>query len=109
VPVVIVACAQKEKSGFFKGTPATDKGDWLMFDTALALQNLTLAAYSRGLGTVHVGFFDAQKVKEILNIPAHIAAVELIPLGIPDEEGRTPKRRDVAEFVFYNYYGVRSS
>ncbi len=63
VPVVIVACAHKEKAGYFKAAPATDKGDWLMFDTALALQNLTLAAYSRGLGTVHVGFFDTREGK----------------------------------------------
>jgi nitroreductase len=109
VPVVIVACAQKQKSGFFKGTPATEKGDWLLFDTALALQNLTLAAHSRGLGTVHIGMFDSGRVKEILNVPASVEVVELIPLGIPDEEGRPPKRRDAAEFVFYNYYGDRHS
>ncbi len=106
-PVVIVACAQKQKSGYFKGTPATDKGDWLMFDTALALQNLTLAAYSRGLGTVHVGLFDAQKVREILKVPTPVEVVELLPLGIPDEEGRAPKRRELTEFVFYNNYGER--
>jgi nitroreductase len=106
-PVVIVACAQKEKSGFFKGRPATDKGDWLMFDTALALQNLTLAAHAQGLGTVHVGFFDDRKVKEILNIPPAIAVVELLPLGVPDEEGRLTKRRALEEFVFNDKYGRR--
>lgn len=107
VPVVIVAYALKEKAGYFKAAPATDKGDWLMFDTALALQNLTLAAYSRGLGTVHVGFFDTAKVKEILNVPPAVEVVELLPLGIPDEEGRPPKRRAVEEFVFYDQYGAR--
>jgi nitroreductase len=106
-PVVIVACAQKGKSGFFKGTPATDKGDWLMFDTALALQNLTLAAHAQGLGTVHVGFFDTQKVKEILQVPPAIEVVELLPLGVPDEEGRLTKRRAVEEFVFHDQYGSR--
>jgi hypothetical protein len=33
--------------------------------------------------------------------------VELLPLGIPDEEGRPPKRRAVEEFVFYDQYGGR--
>ena len=106
-PVVIVACAHKEKAGYFKAAPATDKGDWLMFDTALAVQNLTLAAYSLGLGTVHVGFFDTAKVKEILNVPATVEVVELLPLGVPDEEARPPKRRAVEEFVFYDQYGAR--
>jgi nitroreductase len=106
-PVVIVACAQKGKSGCFKGKPVTDKGDWLMFDTALALQNLTLAAYARGLGTVHVGFFNAAGVKEILNIPPVVEVVELMPLGAPDEEARTPKRREFEELVFFDQYGAR--
>jgi nitroreductase len=53
--------------------------------------------------------FDSGRVKEILNVPASVEVVELIPLGIPEEEGRPPKRRDVAEFVFYNYYGERRS
>ncbi len=109
VPAVIVACAQKERSGYFKGAPATDKGDWLMFDTGLALQNLTLAAYSRGLGTVHIGMFDARRAKEILSVPASVEVVELIPLGVPDEEGRPPKRRPCEEFVFYDTYGTKRS
>ena len=107
VPVVLVACAQKKKSGFFKGNPATDKGDWLLFDTALALQNLTLAAHAQGLGTVHVGFFDARAVKEILRVPPEVEVVELLPLGIPDEAGRPPKRRAAEEIAFFDYYGAR--
>jgi len=53
-PVLIVACAQLGLSGFKSGTAATDKGDWFMFDVALAMHNLTLAAHAKGLGTVHV-------------------------------------------------------
>lgn len=67
-PVLIVACAEMGKSGMNTGEYATDKGDWFMYDTALAMQNLTLAAYSLGLGTVHLGLFDAVKVTEILSI-----------------------------------------
>ncbi|MCK5589986.1 MAG: nitroreductase family protein, partial [Dehalococcoidales bacterium] len=63
-PIVIVACAEMGKSGFFQDAPITDKGDWCMFDVALAMQNLALAAHSLGLGTVHVGAFDAQKVAQ---------------------------------------------
>ncbi|MCK5653606.1 MAG: nitroreductase family protein, partial [Dehalococcoidia bacterium] len=54
-PVLIVACAELGRSGFKKGEPVTDKGDWFMFDVALAMQNLVLAAHSLGLGTVYVG------------------------------------------------------
>ncbi|MFC1591829.1 nitroreductase family protein [Thermodesulfobacteriota bacterium] len=104
-PIVIAACAQKEKSGFFKGAAATDKGDWMLFDTALALQNLTLAAHARGLGTVHTGFFDSGKAAQILQVPEQAALIELLPLGIPEAEGRPTPRKELDSFVFYESYG----
>jgi nitroreductase len=76
-----------------------------MFDVALAMQNLTLAAFSRGLGTVHVGTFDAQKVGEILGTLEGIAVVSMTPLGYPDEEPKAPPRKELSELVFYERYG----
>jgi len=104
-PVVIVACAELGKSGYKKGSPVTNKGDtWFMFDVALAMQNLALAAHSRGMGTVHVGIFDAPKVEEILGIPEGVAVVEMTPLGYPDEEPKAPPRKELSELVFYETY-----
>jgi len=37
-----------------------------MFDVALAMENLILAATALGLGSVHVGLFDCRKVEQIL-------------------------------------------
>ena len=51
VPVLIVVCAEMGKSGCRPGGVAvTEKGDWFMFDTALAVQNMVLAAHALGLG-----------------------------------------------------------
>jgi len=104
-PIVIVTCAYLGKSGCFKGEPATDKGDWFMFDVALAMQNLTLAAHALGLGTVHVGFFDARKAAELVSLPEGMAVVELIPLGWPDEQGKAPVRMELPELVSYDKFG----
>lgn len=104
-PVVIVACAERGKSGFYHGEAVTDKGDWYMFDSGLAMQNLTLAAHSLGLGTVHVGAFDAQRAAGILNVPEGVAVVEMTPLGYPAEGGREPSRKELSELVFYESYG----
>lgn len=104
-PVVIAACAELGKSGYHKGELVTDKGDWFMFDVALAMQNLVLAAHSLGLGTVHVGYFDAKKAAEILGLPEGIVMVEMIPLGYPDEEPAPRPRKELAELLFYDRYG----
>jgi len=104
-PVFIVACAQLGRSGYFDGVPSTDKGDWYMFDVALAMQNLVLAAHSLGLGTVHVGRFDAPKAAKILQLPEGIVVVEMTPLGYPDQEPKISPREELSEFVFYERYG----
>jgi len=105
-PVVIVACAALGVSGYYKGQPATDKGDWwYMFDVALAMQNLVLAAHSLGLGTVHIGLFDAGSVASILKIPEGFRVVEMTPLGYPSREGRPTPRRELSELVFHETFG----
>lgn len=104
-PLIIAACARSGVSGYFKGQTVTDKGDWLMFDTALALQNLTLCAHALGMGTVHVGFFDSRKAGEILKVPSQTTVVELLPLGFPADAGIRTPRKPLTDFVFYNYHG----
>ena len=103
-PIVIVACAQMGRSGYIRGALGSDKGDWFMFDLGLAMQNLTLAAHALGLGTVHVGWFDAAKVAQILEVPEGIAVVEMTPLGRPDDQPVAPRRKELGEFVFYEKY-----
>ncbi|MBA7558984.1 NADPH-flavin oxidoreductase [subsurface metagenome] len=106
-PVLIVACAELGKSGYYRGEPATDKGDWFMFDVALAMQNLALTAHSLGLGTVYVGAFDAKKAEAILKVPSGFCVVAMTPLGYPDEEPSVRPRKELPEIVFYDRYGIR--
>lgn len=104
VPAVIVVCAEIGKSGAESGTSGgvdyiTDKGDWFMFDTALAVQNMVLAAHALGLGTVIVGAFSAAQVEKILGIPEGNRVVSMVPVGIPDQEGKKPPRKELSEIV----------
>jgi nitroreductase len=103
-PLVVVLCGRKGISGFKKGEAATAKGDWLMFDTGIAMQTLCLAAYGLGLGTVVVGLFDHKKAEEILGLPVNVEVVAMTPLGYPAAQGSAPKRKEVSEFVFYEKY-----
>ena len=105
-PIVIVACAELGKSGFYKGSAATDRGDWFMFDVGIAMQNLALAARALGLGTVHVGLIpDSKKVDAILELPGDVVSVEMTPLGYPSAESKGPPRKEIADIVFYERYG----
>jgi len=106
-PVVIVACAELGKSGYNLGEITTDKGDWYMFDVALAVQNLMLAAHSQGLATVPVGLFDAKKAANILEVPDALCVVEMTPLGYPDQEPKAMSRKEISEIVSYDSYGRR--
>lgn len=104
-PVAIVACAELGTSGYFQGKASTDKGDWYMFDTALAMQNLVLAAHNLGLGTVFIGLFDAGKAAQILGVPDGFRVVAMTPLGYPDQDPRVRPRRELGEIVFHDRFG----
>lgn len=107
VPLVIVVCAEICRAGFHpkNGKAETDKGDWFMFDVALAVQNMVLTAHALGLGTVIVGAFDAQKVEKILNVPPGYRVVTLFPLGVPDKKVTAPPRKTLSDITFNNRWG----
>ncbi|MBS7647368.1 nitroreductase family protein [Candidatus Bathyarchaeota archaeon] len=107
-PVVIVACAKLGLSGFLRGEPIAGKENFYMFDVALALHNISLAAHSLGLGTLHVGAFDAKKAAEILEVPAGVTVVELMPIGYPLETPSAPARKELKDFVYYEKYGQKA-
>jgi nitroreductase len=98
-PVVAAFCGLSGKAGFYKGTAATPRGDWLLFDVALAMENFMLAAHAEGLATVCVGLFDPVKAAQALGAPAGVEVVALTPLGYPDVEAKVPPRMGRAEFL----------
>jgi len=103
-PIVIVACATKGKSGYYKGQAITSKGDWLMYDMGLAMQNLCIAAQALGLGTVHIGAFNIEDAEKVLGVPEDAAVVAMTPLGVPAADSKAPKRRAIEEFVHHDKY-----
>jgi nitroreductase len=111
VPVVIVVCAEIGVSGSKPGAGTegpnyvTDKGDWFMYDAGLATQNMVLAAYAQGLGTVILGWFDPAKVEKIVNVPKGYRVVSMFPVGVPAQEGKAPPRKELAELVIKDKFG----
>jgi nitroreductase len=100
-PVVIALCADPAQSGVL-----WDQNYYLV-DAGIAAQNLMLAARGLGLGTVFVGVYDEEKLKKLLNIPASIRIIGLLPLGYPTEEKKDgPKRKPLDEICFNEQWGA---
>jgi nitroreductase len=109
-PVTLVACAELGRAGYSyrePREPVTDKGDWFMFDTALAMQNMVLAATALGLGTVYIGAFDSVAAEKILGVPQGYKVVSMTPLGYPDEDRQPRPRKELAEIVFHDRFGAK--
>jgi nitroreductase len=106
-PVVIVACAKLGESGYLDGKLSSDKGDWYMFDVALAMQNMILEAQSLGLGTVYVGWFDERRVTGILEIPEDHCVLAMTPLGYPTYHPKPMPRKNLSEIISYDIFGEK--
>jgi len=100
-PVVIVACADPDRSGNLRDE------HYYMTDLGIAAQNLMLAAHAVGLGTVFVGVFNEEGLSELLGIPPGIRIVGLFPLGYPQETGKSgPPRKPLDEIVFHEHWRI---
>ncbi len=98
-PVVFVMVAKLHQAGYYKGKVTTKFGDWFMFDMGIANQNLCLTAHAMGLGSVVVGLFDHDKVKEAMAVPEGYEVVTMIPVGYPAQSPKAPKRKEVSQFM----------
>ena len=99
-PVVIVLCADPVDSGTLWGQ------NYYLVDTGIASQNLMLAAWGMGLGTVFVGVYDEEKIKALLGIPSPVRIVGLFPIGYPGEVKKDgPARKPLTEICFEGKWG----
>jgi nitroreductase len=95
-PVVIVLCADPAQSGSVRGQ------EYYLADTGIAAQSLMLAARALGLGTVFVGVFQEEPLRDLLGIPERVRVVGLFPLGYPAEEKKEgPKRKPLGEICSF--------
>jgi nitroreductase len=101
-PVVIVVCANEDRS--LQGYGVRGKTLYCIQDTAAAIQNIHLAAYSFGLGTCWVGAFREEEARAILKIPHGIRPVAIIPIGYPAKNPVPPTRRPINRIVHYETY-----
>lgn len=73
----------------------------IILDTAIAGQNMVLAAESLGLGTCWVSWFVQEEIRPVLGIPTDKYVVAVITLGYPDQEPKQRPRRTLEEVTRY--------
>jgi len=100
--VVIVVCANENRSLMGYGTRG--KTLYCIQDTAAAIQNILLTAYSLGLGTCWVGAFREDEAREVLKIPQGIRPVAMVPIGYPAETPPPRSKRTIDQIVHHETF-----
>jgi nitroreductase len=101
-PTIIVVCANETRSAQRYGSRG--RRLYCLQDTAAAIQNIILTAYSFGLGTCWVGAFNENAAKRVLQVPEGIRPVAIIPLGYSVEKPSARSRRLLAEVLHFEAY-----
>lgn len=96
-PVVVVVCADEERSG--QGYGSRGRTLYCLQDTAAATQNMLLATHALGLGACWIGAFSEEGVREALRVPGGVRPVAIVPVGHPAERPGARLRRPISEIV----------
>ena len=78
--------------------------DFKQMDIGIAAENICLTAASLGLGSCMVGWFNEDKMKEILNIPKDRRIWLDIVIGYPTKPTREKKRKSIEQICSRNKY-----
>jgi nitroreductase len=86
---------------------AVGRTPFAVSDASRAIQSMALTAWADGVGSNWTGFGGLEEVKALLNIPAELDLLAVLPFGYPaDTVGRGKKeRRPLAEVASRERYG----
>ena len=99
VPVMIAVIGEPKKTGLDAFLEEGNVG--YQYACAAAIQNIHLAAYSLGLGTLWFTLYNKKNIRKILNIPDDKNPVSIICLGKPATELKAPKRKPIEDKVIW--------
>lgn len=79
-------------------------------DCAAAVENMLLAITALGYATVWIDGWlrreqRAEKIGELLHLPAGKKVRVILPVGVPVENGAQPQKKAFAERAWFNVYG----
>jgi len=109
IPVLILVCLDRERLGFGSAEPGAPLPPTAYASIYPAVQNLLLAAHGLGLGavltTLHLPF--EREIKALLDVPAHVDTLALVPVGHPRRRHGPPRRIPATERTHLERWGSR--
>jgi nitroreductase len=95
-PVLLVVCMDPTASGVMKGK------EYYMADAGILMDHLMLQAAELGLGTVFIGSFEEDGVREVLGVPDEYRVVGMTPLGYPAKMPKERPRNELDDMVHWD-------
>ncbi|MDY0296308.1 MAG: nitroreductase family protein [Acidobacteriota bacterium] len=99
--VILAVCALNPEYVMRCGIPAYP------VDLAIVLDHVSLQAAREGLGTCWIGSFNQEPARRVLAVPDPIVIVQLMTLGIPDEDPPPAPRKPLQDLVCFNNWESR--
>lgn len=86
---------------------ATTDSPFAVSDASRAIQDMILAAWSRGVGSNWTGFHGVDAVKPVLGIPGDMDVLAVVPFGYPAQPAGAgkKKRKPLGEVVHRERFG----
>jgi nitroreductase len=104
-PLIIVGCSQLDVIANRIGGMITGI-EYYQIDLGIAMEHMVLKATELGLGTCWIGWFNENRLKEILGIPKRIKVSALLAVGHPkDDSSGKRKRKPIEKIVFSEKWG----
>ena len=100
-PMYIVGVIAESGSG----ANPTNGIKYYSLDCGICFEHLILAATAEGLATCWIGWFDEEKVRNVLDIPNKYKVVAITPVGYPVKEKEdVQERKPIEKIVHYNKF-----
>ena len=100
-PALVILSTVDGRAGYERdGSFTTSKGThWQSFDAGIACQTFCLTAYDNGFGTLIMGIFNEDKIRNIIHLPEGESISALIAIGYADESPAAPKRKEITDIM----------
>jgi len=84
-PVILVVCYDRTRNWKNKLMPGYESGET---DAAIVCTHMMLEAAELGIGSCWVGYFNADRVSEVLGLPENVTVSALLPMGYPADDAK---------------------